>query len=282
MRIRRSYIVEGVVLARCAISNPIAWLWCGKTIRGFRASGIHTQTFKTGNEALNHFSRWQRFRQQGVDLTSPGTPLHLRSSQISLGFFSMLGVELALGREFTPQENRHGGAPAVVISDRLWRERFVGSPEVLGKTVTVDGVTYSIVGVAPPGFRLKDEADVYTPLGQLDPLILNNRATHDGLFTLARLKPGVSVSQAQAEMSAIQSRLDRLYPDDNRDLGIYVEPLKQAIVGDAGQTLALLLGAVGLVLLIACANVANLLLARSAARSESLPFARHSERIPRA
>jgi predicted permease len=137
----------------------------------------------------------------------------------------------------------------------------------LGKSVTLDGVDYVIVGVAPPRFRLEYEADVYTPLGQLDPLILNNRATHDGLFTLARLKPGVSVAQAQSEMSTIQSRLDRLYGNDNRDLGIFVEPLKQAIVGDVGQILTLLSGAVGLVLLIACANVANLLLARAAGRN---------------
>jgi predicted permease len=223
--------------------------------------------FQDWQRSARPFQQMTAFRQQGVDLTSPGTPSHLNSSQISLGFFSTLGVELALGREFTPREDRHGGAPAAVISNHLWRERFAGSHEVLGKTVTVDGVNYSIVGVAAPGFRLQDEADVYTPLGQLDPLILNNRGTHDGIFTLARLKPGVSVSQGQAEMSAIQNALDRLYAHDNRDLGSYVEPLKHAIVGDAGQTLTLLLGAVGLVLLIACANVANLLLARSATRS---------------
>jgi predicted permease len=223
--------------------------------------------FQDWQRSARSFQQMTAFRQQGVDLTSPGTASHLNSSQISFGFFSTLGVELTLGREFAPQEDRHGGAPAAVISHRLWRERFGSSHEVLGKTVTVDGVNYSIVGVAPPGFRLQEEADVYTPLGQLDPLILNDRATHDGLFTLARLKPGVGVSQAQAEMGTIQNELDRQYADDNRDVGIYVEPLKQAIVGDAGQTLTLLLGAVGLVLLIACANVANLLLARSATRS---------------
>lgn len=207
------------------------------------------------------------FREQGVDVTSAGAPAHLKASQISAGFFSTLGVELALGREFTTQEDQQGGARSIVISDRLWRDRFGRSPEVLGKSVTVDGVNYSIVGIAPRGFRLADEADVYMPLGQLDSLVLHNRAGHDGIFTIGRLRPGFSLSQGQAEMSAIQNGLDRSYPNDNRDLGIYVEPLKQAIVGDASQTLALLSGGVGLLLLIACANVANLLLARSAART---------------
>jgi predicted permease len=206
------------------------------------------------------------FREQEVDLTFPGAPSHIKASQISSGFFRTLGTELVLGREFTSQEDQFGGPPAVVISNPLWRGRFGASPEALGKNVTLDGVDYSIVGVAPPGFRVNENADVYIPLAQLDPLMLKNRGSHDGMFTLARLKRGVSISQSQAEMNTIQSRLDRLYPDDNRDLGVYVEPLKQAIVGDARPTLALLSGAVGLVLLIACANVANLLLARSAAR----------------
>jgi predicted permease len=260
-------VVEGVVLAPLRYREPDRLVMVWENNPRFPRVWNSYPNFQDWQRSARSFQQMTAFRQQGVDLTSPGTPSHLNSSQISLGFFSTLGVELALGREFTPQEDRHGGAPATVISHRLWQERFGGSHEVLGKPVTVDGVNYSIVGVAPPGFRLQDEADVYTPLGQLDALILNNRATHDGLFTLARLKPGVSVSQAQAEMGTIQNELDRLYADDNRDLGIYVEPLKQAIVGDAGQTLILLLGAVGLVLLIGCANVANLLLARSATRS---------------
>src|SRR5262249_43674122 len=98
-------------------------------------------------------------------------------------------------------------------------------------------------------------------------LLLNNRGSHDGIFVFARMQPGVSIVQTQAEMSTIQDRLDRLYPDDNRDLGIYVESLKQAIVGDSGETLTLLFGAVGFVLLITCANVANLMLARSVGRN---------------
>jgi predicted permease len=260
-------VVEGVLLAPLHYSEPDRLVMVWENNPRFPRVWNSYPNFQDWQRSAHAFERMAAFRPQGIDLTAPGAASHLNSSQISRGFFRTLGVELALGREFTPQEDERGGGPAVIISNPLWRERFAGSPQVLGKTVTLDGVDYAIVGVAPAGFRLEYEADVYTPLGQLDPLILHDRATHDGLFTLARLKAGVSVSQAQAEMSAIQNRLDRLYANDNRDLGVYVEPLKQAIVGDVGQILTLLSGAVGLVLLIACANIANLLLARAAGRN---------------
>jgi predicted permease len=260
-------VVEGVVLAPLPYFEPDRLVMVWENNPRFPRVWDSYPNFQDWQRSAGSFQQMAALREQQIDLTFPGSPSHIKASQISSGFFSTLGTELELGREFTAQENQLGGAPVVVISDRLWRERFGGGPEALGKSVTLDGVDYSIIGVAPPGFRLNLDADVFTPLGQLDPLILNNRGSHDGIFALARLKPGVNILQSQAEMSTIQSRLDRLYPNDNRDLGIYVESLKQAIVGDAGQTLALLLGAVGLVLLIACANLANLLLARSAGRS---------------
>ena len=260
-------LVEGVVLAPLPYFEPDRLVLVWENNPRFPRVWDSYPNFQDWQRSARSFEQMVAFREQEIDLTYPGTPAHLKAHQVSPGFFTTLGTRLALGREFALPENQPGGAPVIVISNHLWSERFGGSPEALGKTVTVDGVSYSIVGVAPPGFLLNDEADVYTPIGQLDPLILNNRASHDGLFTIARLKAGVSIRQSQAEMSTIQSALDHLYPIDNRDLGISVQPLKQAIVGDSGKMLALLSGAVGLVLLIAWANIANLLLAVSAARS---------------
>jgi len=261
-------IVQGVLLAPLPYSQPDRLV----LIREYNRTLKHPVWVSHPD-----FLDWQRgsrsFQQmagQGgsddYNLTSPGTPERLEGRTISSGFFSTLGVNLALGHEFSPQEDKHGGAPVIIISDRLWRERFHGSADALGKSVALDEVDYTIVGVAPAGFWFGDNADFYIPVGQGNPLLLEDR-TIPRIVCIARLKPEVTIAQAQSELDAVQENLDRLYPAADRGLATHVAQLKQEIVGDTGGMLLLLLGAVGIVLLIACANVANLLLARSAART---------------
>jgi putative ABC transport system permease protein len=233
-----------------------------------------------GTPSWLDFREWQRnassFEQMGgilwqyCDLTNPGTPEHLTGRYITSGFFRLLGVNLSLGREFTPQEDRRGGNPVVIISNRLWQERFAGSREVLGRSVTLDGVDHTIVGVSPSGFEFEPwwgTPDIFSPIEQNNLPPMNDRTAHMGIICVARLKTGVSIAQAKYEMATIQNSLNQLYPTTNRGLGTDVLPLKQVFVGDADKTILLLMGAVGMVLLIACANIANLLLARAEART---------------
>ena len=264
-------VMQGVVLAPLQYVNPDRLVMIWENNPRFPRTWVSYPNFRDWQRSARSLQQMAAFRQEGVDFAGPGTPEHLNGKEISSGLFSTLGTELTLGREFSPEEDRFGGTPVVIISNRLWRNRFDGSPKALGKSLTLKGVDYTVVGVSPFGVTalgspLEDDADIYVPLGQSDPLILNDRSAHDGIYSLARLAPGVTLTQAQAEISTIQNGLDQLYPDANRDLGIYIEPLKQFVVGDAGKMVLLLLGAVGLVLLIACANMANLLFARSAAR----------------
>ncbi|MGA7921774.1 MAG: ABC transporter permease [Candidatus Acidiferrales bacterium] len=260
-------VVEGIVLAPLAYSQPDRLVLVMESNPRFAHVWTSYPNFLDWQRAARSFKQMAAFRSQGYDLSNPGTPEHLDGNEVSAGFFNTLGIKLTLGRDFSPQEDERGGAHAVIISDRLWRTRFSRSSQVLGEPVTLDGMDYTVVGVLPPEFRFWTAADVYTPLGLGDPIILDARGSHDGIGSIARLEPNVPISQARAEMSAIQNHLDQLYPAANRDLGTDVVPLKQEMVGDLRGTLLMLLGAVGLVLMIACANVANLLLARSATRS---------------
>lgn len=259
-------VVEGVVLAPLPYSQPDRLVMVWESNPRFPRVYISYLNFLDWQHSARSFQQMTAFRALGFDVTNPGAPEHLDGKEISAGFFSTLGAKLTLGRDFSAQEDLHDGPPVIIISDRLWGNRFDASPAALGKSMTLNGVDSTIVGIAPPDFHLEGDADVFTPLGQGDPVVLNNRGSHDGILSIARLQPDVSISQARAEMKTIQSGLDQLYPEADKDLGAGIDPLKHLIIGDAGGTLLLLLGAAGLVLLIACANVANLVLARSAAR----------------
>jgi predicted permease len=260
-------VVEGVMLAPLPYAQPERLVAIWESNPHFSHVWISYPNFRDWQRNAGSFQQMVAFTSVGSDLTSPGTPEHLEAELVSAGFFRTLGVRLALGREFSPQDDQHGGAPVAVISHRLWKDRFAGSPEAIGKLVTLDGVGCTVIGVLPPGFYFEGDPEVYRPMGQGDALLLNNRAIHPGILAIARLRPGVTISQSQSEMSSIQKSLDQLYPDANHDLGTDVVPLKQVIVGRIGETLMLLLGGVWLVLLIACANFASLLLARSAGRT---------------
>jgi predicted permease len=261
-------VVQGVLLAPLPYREPdrLVTVW----LNNFRLkspTNLSYRDFKDWERADPSFEKMSAYAWRSFDLSSPGNPEHLEGREISSNFFSTLGVGLALGREFSAEEDRNGGAPRAIISHGLWRDRFGGSAAALGKSIVLDGVETTVVGVLQPGFRFgTNYADVYIPIGQRKLVDANDRTAHD-VMCVARLKRGVTLSQADAEMNTIQENIDRLNPETEQGLGARILPAKELLVGDVRGTLLLLLGAVSMVLLIACANVANLLLARSAARA---------------
>lgn len=205
----------------------------------------------------------------GGTVSAPGGPEYVDGRQISADLFSVLKLPLEQGRSFLPAEDNMGGAPVAIISTGLWQRRFGGQPDTIGKTLTYEGRSYTVVGVAPAGFQLDGTVDVLTPLGQATEPRMRNRSAHF-LHVVARLQPGVTLSGAQTELSLIGQRLAKQYPDSNDGIGIAPHLLQEELVKGVRPTLWLLLGTVSLVLLIACVNVASLLLARAVSREREL------------
>jgi predicted permease len=205
----------------------------------------------------------------GGTLSRPGDPEVIPGYRVSSEFFSILRVAPQLGRTFRPEEDQPGAAPVLVISDSLWRRRFAANPAVIGSNVAFDGQTWTVVGVMPPGFHLYFDVDIYTPLGLSVDTRMQNRRAHF-LHVIARLRSGATQSQAQSELALFATNLARLNPATNADLTFTIRSLQKDMVGDIGSTLWLLLTAVGLVLLVACVNIASLLLARAVSREREL------------
>lgn len=201
----------------------------------------------------------------GGTVTSPGEPEYVEGRFISSGLLSVLRIPLAYGRAFVPEDEHVGSAPVVIISARLWKQRYSGKPGAVGMPLTLEGKTYTIVGIAPAGFQLDGEPDVFIPLGQNDLPRMRVRGAHF-IRVIARLRPEVTLAQAQTELAVVSRGLAQQYPDSNAGITEILHPLQSDLVKDVKSTLWLLLGTVGVVLLIACVNVASLLLTRVVSR----------------
>lgn len=210
-------------------------------------------------------SRRESFNLSGLQGRAPE---QVSGAIVTANFFKVIGVAPQIGRVFTEEEDRVGGLLLAVISDRLWQRIFERDPNVLGRTVNFGNQPYTVIGVMPKQMFSPRTVDVWFPvMRRTDDMMWQIRDNHPGLFGWGRLKRGVTVEKAQTEMTQISNRLAKLYPDSNAKVGATVTPLLENQVGDYRASLMLLLGAVALVLLIACANLANLLAARGAARS---------------
>jgi putative ABC transport system permease protein len=265
-------VVNAVLLDPIPYPHPEQLVMIHESKPNFRTGSISYPNFRDWQHDNHSFSSMAVVRATSFTLTGLGEAEELRAQFISSDFFSLLGVKPVIGRFFAPGEDEIGAAPIVLVSANFWHRKLSGSTDVVGKTLNLDGKAYTVVGVAPASFDLFQRAavvpvDVYAPIGQWNNPILNKREAGLGIHGVGRLKPGVTLDQATADMERVTDNLAQAYPTADKGIGATLVDFRKEMLGDVQRVLWVLLGAVGFVLLIACANVANLLLARSTGRT---------------
>ncbi len=264
-------VVNGVLLNPLPYPHPEQLVTLHASKPNFATGSISYPNFRDWQKQNHTFSAMAITRGTSFSLTGRGEAERAQAEFISSDFFKVLGVQPLMGRTFSPGEDEIGGAPIVLISEGFWKQKFGSAPGVIGQSINLDGKTYTIVGVIPAEFDLLTRtfraSQIYVPIGQWANPWLDHRTAGLGIHGIGRLKPGLTLAQARADMDAITAGLAAAYPDVNKGTGATLVRIDDDMVGDVRFFLLVLLGAVGFVLLIACVNVANLLLARSTARS---------------
>ncbi|HVF27964.1 MAG TPA: ABC transporter permease, partial [Pyrinomonadaceae bacterium] len=267
-------VVNAVLLRPLPYPQPqqLVWIWETNPKNDIKEEPASVPNFADWRSQNGSFSEMAAFSGTAPVLTDAGEPERLPGTAVTANFFAAVGVGPALGRGFVDEENTPGKNRVVILSHGLWQRRFNADPKTIGGKITLNGNSYEVVGVMPPGFKnpQPDEArptELWLPLA-LNPAEAGRRS--DFLKVVARLKPGVSITQARGEMETITKRLAEQYPQTNYGWGVTILPLHERVVGDLRPALWTLTGAVGFLLLIACGNVANLLLARAASRKQEI------------
>ena len=269
-------VVNAVLLRPLPYKDPaqLAILWERKSLRGFERNSVAGHEYPEWKRQNHVFEEMAAITWSGGvhNLTGTGDPAVVYGPRVAAEFFSVMGVQPILGRTFQPEEDQAGANRVVILSYSLWQNRFGGEPGVIGRNITLNDQSYSVVGVMPSQFQYPpnpltgEGPQLWTPIAE--PIYLY-RGRHF-LGVIARLKAGVTLMQAQSDMNTIAARLEREQPADNTGHGINIVALHGELVKDVRRSLLILLGAVGFVLLLGCANVANLLLARAAGRQREI------------